>query len=776
MRKGVQVATFLYGILLIVSLFWLAPQMRHARQWGFRAAHANGRVTIVSAEPWTGLRTGDLILAMNGDTRVPSAGIAPFLTRYPAAVPYLLRVQRGSGTFETALQVSIVDSWAVAQNCFLVVVGILCSVMSTWIGWRDSGSRMVRIAWASGMMAALQMLAWGLEASGAGGWAPAPTAYLLFLVGPWKLYVTYLFAAALPTGKPETGGWRWLQRSLLALAVVAAVEALPHDLAHMLPPGETGIRLAIFAGRLLPRPPLWEATVIIFSVAMILVVWRNYRRLTSEDGRRRVRWVVFGLSVASGSLAAAQVLVGLRLADPLLLNAAQLPLVLIPLTLGYAIMRHRVLGVAVVVRQGLQYLLARYSIAALMLAVPATLAARGVLHPDMTLRELIAPPALYGGTLLLAGIGMASRPRILAALDRRFFREAWDREQILSGLLETIRRQHSFRETVDTVRKSIAGALHPDVVEVIYRRKRGGPIESRLGPIPPAWQAPTQSGVVWRTERLHDNSPPEREWLTKHGVELRILIPSQDGVAGFLLLGPKMSEEPYTGRDIQLLRAIAEHLGLAYENHMLAMERAEAVVVERTRIARELHDTLAQGFAGISLHLESARLALAEDTADAGKHLQQARALARVNLAEARRSVFELRETARQASELRRQLLDLAVQLAAGTAVEIQVETHGEMALSERYGSNLFRLAQEAVSNALKHSGATRIDVTVDFGAAGVKLSVRDNGRGFDPSTAGSNGFGLLGMRERVAEIRGRLDVRSELDRGTEICVVAELP
>jgi len=66
--------------------------------------------------------------------------------------------------------------------------------------------------------------------------------------------------------------------------------------------------------------------------------------------------------------------------------------------------------------------------------------------------------------------------------------------------------------------------------------------------------------------------------------------------------------------------------------------------------------------------------------------------------------------------------------------------------------------------------------VTVDFGAAGVKLLVRDNGRGFDPSTGGSKGFGLLGMRERVAEIRGQLDVHSELDRGTEIRVVAELP
>lgn len=738
MRRAISAAVLGYALLWLLGAAYLASKANEVRRAGWHAVATPGALTVTQSEPWTGLRPGDRVLAFNGDSGITDTGAEAYLLRYPSGKAYRLAIRRGADVREIELHIVVEHGWAVGQNFFLLIVGGLCCLMSTWIIRADPESSLARTVWGAGMLAALEMLNFGVQPGPWFGWAPAIPAYFLFWVGPWKLYATYCFAAALPTGAPETGWWRWLKRGLLGFTVLVSLYSLPFEMRTLALSGRPGA----WSGRLVLAPweqlPVWDFALALFGAAMVAVVARNYRRLESEDARRRVRWVVLGFSVAGGSLAAAVLLVAFGLGPASLVNWAQVPLVSIPLSLGYAILAHRVLGIRVVVRRGLQYLLARRTVEVAALLLPAAMAVEAFRNPQLTLGQVLDRPLLYVAALgAIAMILLA--PRILDLLDRRFFREEWDQEQILSGLAAAIQRQISFQDTVDLVCRRIEQALHPEMVEVLYRPKRGAPL----------------TGLA-----------------AARCVELALTISAEDGSdAGVLLLGPKKSEEPYTARDRELLRAVVEHLGLALSHRHLAIERADAVLEERTRIARELHDTLAQGFAGISLHLESARLALADGGAGAERHLEQARQLARSSLAEARRSVHDLRETVRQSTELRRQIEKLAAELTAGTPVEVAVETRGERPLPESVGDHLFRIAQESIANALKHSGATRIQVVLEFAASAVVLRVRDNGRGFDPARTQA-GYGLAGMRERAVAIHGDIEVRSS-GEGTEVCAFA---
>lgn len=201
----------------------------------------------------------------------------------------------------------------------------------------------------------------------------------------------------------------------------------------------------------------------------------------------------------------------------------------------------------------------------------------------------------------------------------------------------------------------------------------------------------------------------------------------------------------------------------------------EAVLAERNRIAREIHDTLAQGFAGISLQLEAVDETLQEAPTTAREHLNRARGLVRSSLAEARRSVWELRSPTLESEGLSEAIAHIARQLTAGLAVQAQVQTKGTMrSLPLSVESDLLHIAQEALTNAVKHAQALHIDVELRFDRASVRLTVRDDGIGFDVAHANSKsreGFGLIGMRERAEQIGGRLTVQSTPDRGTEVRV-----
>ena len=198
-----------------------------------------------------------------------------------------------------------------------------------------------------------------------------------------------------------------------------------------------------------------------------------------------------------------------------------------------------------------------------------------------------------------------------------------------------------------------------------------------------------------------------------------------------------------------------------------------AVLDERNRIAREIHDNLAQDILGISVQLELVARMMPAAAEVAKGHLDRARILVRNSMTEARRYVWDLRSQELQKKDLPAALRDTTKRLTAESEVEAVVEVAGPLrALPIEVETNLLRIGQEAINNAVKHAHANRIDVALNFDTRSVRLSVRDDGRGFDPNGQIADGhFGLIGMRERAEQIGGVLTVDSASARGTQIAV-----
>jgi PAS domain S-box-containing protein len=193
-----------------------------------------------------------------------------------------------------------------------------------------------------------------------------------------------------------------------------------------------------------------------------------------------------------------------------------------------------------------------------------------------------------------------------------------------------------------------------------------------------------------------------------------------------------------------------------------------AVMEERNRIAREIHDTLAQGFTGIVLQLEAAEEILDQDVSTARQYVDRARRLARESLAEARRSVYDLRPQALEKLTLEESLRQEVQKLCQDTEVKAEFDILGEKRpLSPVVETALLRICQESLANVKKHAHAKEVEANLVFEEDSVSLSVRDNGVGFDADARYEGSYGLIGMRERVRLLGGTLEVRSERGRGT---------
>lgn len=218
---------------------------------------------------------------------------------------------------------------------------------------------------------------------------------------------------------------------------------------------------------------------------------------------------------------------------------------------------------------------------------------------------------------------------------------------------------------------------------------------------------------------------------------------------------------------------------LAWQFYRLRVRRLEAqfnaVLAERTRIAREIHDNLAQEMLGISVQLEVVARTMPPQAELARASLDRVRLLVRHSIAEVRRYVWDLRSQALDNKDLPTALSETARRLTVDTAVEAKVNVGGTFRpLTRLVEDNLLRIAQEAINNAVKHAEAQRVVVNLVFDPRRVQLSVRDDGRGFDAdaaTNAASDHFGLVGMRERAAQIGGTLSIHSGNGSGTEIVV-----
>jgi signal transduction histidine kinase len=206
-------------------------------------------------------------------------------------------------------------------------------------------------------------------------------------------------------------------------------------------------------------------------------------------------------------------------------------------------------------------------------------------------------------------------------------------------------------------------------------------------------------------------------------------------------------------------------------------ERREGALAERQRLAREIHDTLAQGFASIVTLYEAARAEVGSRPEVALQRLEEVGRTARASLAEARRVVSALRPEALEDTTLVGALDGLARDFGRQTGVAVSSTVEGEAhSLEPDVEATLLRVAQEALANVRKHAGASRVAVTLTYLDDSTRLDVRDDGVGFLPETADrardrleAGGFGLTSMRERLESAGGALTVESAPGLGTTI-------
>lgn len=237
-----------------------------------------------------------------------------------------------------------------------------------------------------------------------------------------------------------------------------------------------------------------------------------------------------------------------------------------------------------------------------------------------------------------------------------------------------------------------------------------------------------------------------------------------------------------------VVRGLSEFgFGHAYGSDITEIKKAQeslrelTLLEERNRLAREIHDSLAQGITGIIWQLNAAHRAVEKEGGPAADHLEKVRDLARDCLLEARRSVWDLRAGPLEGRTLAEALRTETERASSNGDLKASFSTSGvERVLPPGVEAALLRICQESLANVLKHSGATEVQVSLTFDESRVALEVDDNGIGFDPSEPTSRqgpagGFGLINMRERTRLLGGEFTVTSEPGRGTKMMALVPL-
>jgi signal transduction histidine kinase len=274
-----------------------------------------------------------------------------------------------------------------------------------------------------------------------------------------------------------------------------------------------------------------------------------------------------------------------------------------------------------------------------------------------------------------------------------------------------------------------------------------------------------------------DPDIPNNVWryLRSIGAKGLLRLPMLLGEAtiGWVTVRSGERQMPNLDSKIGFIEALSRQATLAIQMARLGEEaRESAVLTERNRMARDIHDTLAQGFTGIITQLQAADDALARDGTDAVQsHIARATELARQSLSEARRSVRALRPRALEDVPLATAIHSMIRKLTDGTDIRPEVTVLGKpWPLVVEWEEELLRIVQEALTSTLKHANASLFEVKLVFEGNGLQLEIRDDGIGFD-ATGQHEGFGLMGMSERANRVGGKLTVLSLPGKGAEIRV-----
>lgn len=316
-----------------------------------------------------------------------------------------------------------------------------------------------------------------------------------------------------------------------------------------------------------------------------------------------------------------------------------------------------------------------------------------------------------------------------------------------------------------------------------------------------AWQIAINSSKPFT---IDDNNPEAAEFLWPGTAEWHRARGHRAAICVCMRVGNKpigfvgfafRNQSKLSNEQLEFIQALTNQATLSLHlTHLAEKGKTAALSIalteERNRLAREIHDTLAQAFTGISLQLEAARSALAKAalalsdtqappaTLDKAKtYTLRARDLARQGLSEARRSVRALRSQALETDALPTALRKILDQTSRDTGLDTHFYLEGTPErLPDDIQLNLLRIAQEAITNTLRHAKATQIDLALAFSHRDVQLRIVDDGIGFAPTSQSDSGFGLIGIRERAARFHGTFELLSTPGIGTTLEITMPLP
>ena len=561
---------------------------------------------VVYAKSGAAVKRGDRVVEVNGQAAASRATFAQAVRTAHPGDTLTLTFER-SGARQT-IPFKLVAAVQHPTAFFWVFSGVswifmpwLCIVLGFWVGFLRP--RDLRAWLLMGMMLGfsqvnrpgiLDPLGWP-GAMGATGWVYGQLAQLA-----WPVCMM-LFAFYFPQRWRFDIAAPWFKWALLGPLVLISLWGILWE----------GMR-NLGAGLQIPRPPISNFIFVPLTMAVLAMFfialsdkWRNSS--LPPDERRRVRLLYFGASAAMtpAFLLLMYTLIFLHRTpgdqDGIWLVIGIIAMAIFPLTTAYVIVVHRAMDVRVVIRQGVQYALARRGVRVLQGILIV-----GVVSSSVWLMDTHQLTRANRFTVLAIGIVLAVRIRELGEkvrvwVDRRFFREAYNAEQILSALSEQVRGILDSESLLETVARKISESLHVDRIAVLLQQDGMFRPALALGyPAPIDISMPAETPPL---EALRQRQPvpvdPEQSETGFRTLDSQLLLPlaSHKELLGFISLGPKRSEEPYSPSDTNLLRTVAAQTGLALENARLsaaiASEVAQRELLHREiEIAREVQQRL----------------------------------------------------------------------------------------------------------------------------------------------------------------------------------------
>jgi hypothetical protein len=602
---------------------WLALKYGWTERVGIDVENRIGAPVVADINPNSPnvgkLQKGDLILEINGERRFVGAHYYVVMRRVGdgATVQFLVRRQG----VERLVDISFAPfpsspsyRWRYFIFGFVRVVACLSvALLIALLRRRDEFSRLGVATYLAFATVTLWVMWFQLKDRLTGDEESVELIVGLLSAGFPIIPLSYHAILLFPPGAslPASRFWRWLRNLLYAVTIVLF---LPHCL-YILSPYFTALAEVMFKHEYLIIHLLYGAAMDWYYpfglMCFCAVLIRNFLLVSEPAERRRLKILFYGTLTTVLPVAVLALSEGLVNA----FSATQFPAwrglnekaiwitdpatLLLPLSWGYAILTRRMYDVRVVVRRSLRYLLARRALSIILLLPALALIYRIVSQPDQTIRQLIFSQPLSLSLIALASISLVYQRQISAWLDRRFFREQYDREQVLYKLIDEIGEFEDLPGIWRRVSEQLEAALHPSRIYFFHQTDAR---ELRLSHSSdnalPDISLSSHSALFWMMRRQRaviDYLAPRAiklpkddfQWLERLGAELIVpMIDSQNQLVGLVILGEKRSEEPYSPTDRRLLLAIARQMATVFEVTQLHYQVAQKARSEHEVLAR----------------------------------------------------------------------------------------------------------------------------------------------------------------------------------------------